>query len=206
MSLVLAAIVIIVFAAILVPPYVFPPSDTFQKAASLDSPFGFTLHLEINTTSPAPGGHVLITGWLNSTSDSIETVNASNSWIQGSESLWTKPCTSGWPIGLGVMRGHYTQDNYTLGALLPLPQPLYICPLQSGTPSYFLLEPHSSRALVDIGGSPQYWVIESSYTFGYALWEGLSGSAGAGQLPAGVYTVVLADEWGDVLTTNFLVS
>ncbi len=206
MSLVLAAIVIVVFASIFIPPYVFPPRSTFQDSASLDSPFGFTLHLLINTTSPSPRGHVLITGWLNSTSDSIETVNASNSWIQGSEKLWTKPCTSGWPIGLGVMQGHYTQDNYTLGALLPLPHPLYYCPAQVGAPSYFLLEPHSSKALVDIGGSPQYWVIETSYTFGYTLGEGLSGGSGPNQLPTGVYTVVLTDEWGDVLTTNFLVS
>ena len=30
-------------------------------------------------------------------------------------------------------------------------------------------------------------------------------SLGQGQLPLGVYTGVAADEWGDVLLTNFLV-
>jgi len=36
--------------------------------------------------------------------------------------------------------------------------------------------------------------------------EGLPAGAGTNQLPSGVYTVIMADEWGDVLTTNFLVS
>jgi hypothetical protein len=104
------------------------------------------------------------------------------------------------------MAGHYTQDNYTLGSLLPLPQPAYHCPVSGGSPRYFLLEPHSSRSLVDIGGSPQYWLLQANLTFGYAPTEGLQGGSSSNLLPKGVYTVVLADEWGDVLTTNFVVS
>ena len=206
MSFVLAAIVITIFAAIFIPPIVFPSHDTFQRSVSLDSPFGFTLHLELNTTSPAPGGHVLLTGWLNSTFGSLENLTASNSWPQGLSGLWGRICTAGWPVGVGVMKGHYDQDNYSLGSLLPLPRPAVSCPVQLGVPSYFILESHSSKALVDIGGSPQYWIIQTYYTFGYALNEGLPAGAGTNQLPSGVYTVIMADEWGDVLTTNFLVS
>ena len=205
MSFVLAAIVITIFAAIFVPPYVFPSHDNFQRSVSMDSPFfGFTLHLDLNTTTPASSGHVLITGWLNSTSSSLENITTSNSWPLGLSGLWGKICTSGWPIGVGVMKGHYDQDNYTLGKLLPIPQPA--CPSQSEVPSYFILEPHSSKALVDIGGSPQYWIIQTDYTFGYTLNAGLPEGAGPNQLPTGVYTAILADEWGEVVTANFLVS
>jgi len=209
MSLVLAAIVITIFAAIFIPPYVFPAHDNFQRAVSLDSPFlGVTLHLTVNATNVAATGHILISGWVNSTSASIANISASDSWLQGPASLYRQPCTSGWPIGLGVMAGHYTQDNYTLGHLLPTAVPSPGCPSEAGSPSYFLLEPppHSSKTLVDIGGSPQYWILQGNYTFGYVDWLGLPGGSGPNQLPHGVYTVVLADEWGDVLTTNFSVS
>lgn len=197
MSLVLAAIVITVFAALFVPPYLNPPRVVYQPSVSVDSPFGFTLHLTFNSTDIKAGGSVLITGWVNSTSASVQNITAGDSWAFPRENLWTRICTPGWPIGLGVMRGHYTQDNYTLGTLIQLPQPLVFCPLQPGIPNYFLLEGHSSKALVTLGGSPAIWTLQTGLTFG-----GPSGQA----LQPGVYTAVLADEWGDVLTNIFLVS
>jgi hypothetical protein len=53
--------------------------------------------------------------------------------------------------------------------------------------------------LVTIGSTPEIWVIQSSLIFGQE-------SIGQGQLPAGVYTALAADEWGDVLVTNFRVT
>jgi hypothetical protein len=193
MSLVLAAIVITIFAAIFVSPYAFPPSDTFQTSATLDSAFGFTLHIQINSTAPASGAALQISGWLNSSSASIDNVTAADSWGSGPGGLWTHACTDGWPIGVGIMQGHYTQDNYTMGTLVQIPMPATYCPV-TPSPTYFLLDPHSSTALVDLNGVPQYWVLQSSYSFP------------TGGHPSGVYTAVLADEWGDVVTTNFRVS
>ena len=193
MSLVLAAIVLTIFAAIFAAPYVFPAGSTFGESASYDSAFGFSLHLRINATSLPGGDAVLVTGWLNSSSGSIYNLTSAAGWGVGPAGLWTRMCTQGWPVGVGVMQGHYTQDNYTSGSLIPVPMP-YHCPLEPPPPGYFLLAPHSSKALVDLGGTPQYWVLQSSYPFGTA------------NLPAGVYTAVLADEWGDVVTTSFVVS
>ncbi len=198
MSVILAAVVITVLAAIFVPPYVNPVHDVFQSPVSYDSPFGFVMHLELNATSVPAGGGILLTGWINSSSSSIEQVNASDSWAFDQAQLWGKICTSGWPIGVGLMRGHYTQDNYTLGTLISVPRPYAACPAQAGTPSDFLLRAHSSEALVTIGGTPQLWVLQSSLAFG----RDVSGNP----LSPGVYTAVLADEWGDVLTANFLVT
>lgn len=194
MSLVLAAIVITIFAAIFISPFAFAPPNTFQKSTSLDSVFGFTLHLQINATTAAPGSNLLVSGWLNSSSDSIVNVTAADAWALGPAGLLTRSCAEGWPIGVGVMEGHYTQDNFSSGTLLPLPVPAAHCPYAASAPGYFLLTPHSSQALVDLNGTPQYWVLQSSF------------SLGTSQLPPGVYTAVLADEWGDVLTTNFVVS
>ncbi len=196
MSVVLAAIVLTIFASLFVPPYIYPYHETFQPAVSLNSPFGFTLHLTINSTSVPSGGSVLLTGWLNSTSSSVENVTAANAWALQQSGLWGRICTSGWPIGLGVMKGHFTQDNYTLGYLIPMPRPLVACPVYAQTPPYFLLEPHTSKALVTIGGNPALWDIHTALTFRQYIGSGLQ---------QGVYTAVVADEWGDVLTTNFRV-
>ncbi|HEV2137556.1 MAG TPA: hypothetical protein VGR53_01805 [Nitrososphaerales archaeon] len=197
MSLVLAAIVITVFAAIFVPPYVYPTHNVYQSSVSSDSPFGFTLHLRINSTSVPHAGAILLTGWVNSTSSSIENVTAANAWGLPQGKLWGRICTTGWPIGLGVMKGHYTQDNYTLGTVIPVPQPLASCPVQPSPPRYFLFEAHSSNALVTIGGNTVTWRIQTELSF--------SGFQISTQ-QSGVYTAVIADEWGDVLTTNFLVT
>ena len=199
MSLVLAAIVITIFAAIFIPPYISPQHNVFQKSTTLDSPFGFEMHLQVNSTSFSTSGAILVSGWVNSTAGSIENITAANSWGVPLSGLWGTTCQPGWPIGVGVMQGHYTDDNYSLGTLLNFSRPLDFraCGLL-GRPSYFLLEPHSSKALVTVGTGPALWIIQTSFSFGPANLTA--------PLKPGVYTAVLADEWGDVLTTNFRVS
>lgn len=198
MSIVLAAMAITIFAAIFIPPHFSPAHDVFQSSVSAGTPSGFIMHLTMNATRVGTGGSVLVTGWLNSTSDSLYNITAANAWGLPQNMLWEPPCVSGWPIGIGVMEGHYTADNYTMGTLVPVPKPLTSCPVQAASPSYYVFEKYSSRALVDFGGTPSIWTIQTTFTFP----QYLSGSG----LHPGVYTAVLADEWGDVLTANFLVA
>jgi len=198
MVLVLAAIVITIFAAIFIPPYLNPPSDIFPQSVSYDSGFGFTMHLTINVSSGSPTWSALLTGWVNSTSPSINNVTAADSWAFPLGGLFTKPCTPGWPIGIGVMEGHYTQDNYTLGVLLPLNLSRSQCTGTSNSPNSFTFEPQTSRALVVLGGTPSFWTIQAALNF--------TGTTPGYLLPPGVYTAVLADEWGDILAANFRAS
>jgi len=207
MSLVLAAILITIFAAIFIPPYVAPSHDVFPRSVSFDSLFGYTMHVSLNSTTISPLGHVLLTGWLNSSSNSIQNVTAADSWALQQGMLWERQCTSGWPIGIGVMQGHYTQDNYTLGTLIQPARSPVQCPA-SASPQYFLLYPLSSEALASVNGNPYRWSILMNVSFGQ---DSVSANAIPGVpsprgLPPGVYTAVLADEWGDVLTANFEVS
>ncbi len=198
MAIVLASIVITIFAAIFIPPYLNPAHDVFQASVSAVSPYGFTMYLTINSTSVEPTGGILVSGWVNSTSSSVENVTGSDTWgVSQSSRLMGRGCTNGWPIGVGVMEGHYTQDNLTQGSLIPIIVP-YHCPVEPAAPSYYLFEAHSSKALVDIGGTPYIWTIQTTLEF--------NGSTSEYQVQPGVYTAVLADEWGDVLTTNFVVS
>ena len=122
---------------------------------------------------------------------------AATSWALGPQGLWTKICTNGWPLGVGFMAGYFTPDNYSLGTLVSIPQPLVACPIMANTPGYFLLQPRGSTAIVKLGGSLAEWNLTS--VLGLA-----SGKLGVQR--GGVYTAVAADEWGDVAIAHFRVS
>ena len=207
MALILAVMAITILAAIFIPPYLNPSHDEFQTAVSTDSGFGFAMSLTLNSTAVQPLGHLALTAWLNSTSDSIQNITSQESWTYPQSGLWTLPCIGGWPIGIGVMEGHYTEDNYTLGTLLPLNPPDTKC-LASSPPQYLLLYPHSSEAQASINGSLSPWLLRMEFTFGEGslAQNALPASQKGSGLPQGVYTVVLADEWGDVLTASFQVT
>ena len=199
MSVVLAIIVMVILIALFVPPYLNPSHDVFLPAVSLNSPFGFAMHLTVNVTSGAPTWSVMLRGWVNSTSPSIENVTSSDSWALPHSGLWMGPCPPGCPLGVGVMQGHYTQDNYTQGTLLPLDHVRSPpCPGLAYCPTSFALEPYGSKALVVLGGTPNFWELETSLH--------LTGTTPGYLLQPGVYTAVLADEWGDILTTNFQIA
>lgn len=204
---VLAAVVIALVASALVLPYFSGPNASFQKSVTLSSPEGFTLFLNISSTSISTSGNVNVTSWAVNGSPYISNISAANSWGVLEGGLWTRPCTSGWPIGVGLMQGHYDGNNYTQGKLIPVGSIPILCPVAVVPPHYFAFEPHSSKAFVELAGAPAFWTIRSSLVFGGKSLgpQGLPDSPGPNQLPPGVYTVVAADEWGDVLTTNFRV-
>lgn len=209
MSLILAVMAVVIFAAIFVPPYINPSHDLFQQSVSFDSPAGFTMHLTLNATSIPPAGSVLMEGWVNGSSPAIENLTVADQWAFEPSLLWGIGCTSGWPIGIGVMAGHYNQDNYTLGTLIQMSQMQVSCPV-SPAPQFILLypPPHSSQALASVNQNPVHWLLQTDLTFSAnSLGTGSHpGSPVPSELAPGVYTAVLADEWGDVLTSNFIVS
>ena len=193
--IVIAAMVLVVAAALSVPQLVSPVHEQFEASASVASPYGFSLNLRLNATQLGAGQGQTITAWLNSTSPQVATISAASDWPMGTDGLWTKLCTNGWPLGVGVMEGYFTAENYSLGSLVRVPMPLIGCPIQSGTPTFFLLQPQGSTAIVKVSGVLAEWNLTSTL--------GLAGP----QLNSsrGVYTAVAADEWGDVAITHFRV-
>ncbi len=204
MSIVLAAIVITVFAGLFLAPYL-QPTEGFQQSVSVPSIEGFNLDLTVNTTSVAPGGFVNVTAWAVSTSKTIENITAQDAWAVESSELWLSRC--GEPVGIGIMEGYYTSDNYTQGSLISVGAAPGTC--QSSPPKYFLFEPNSSEALVVENDTGYTWTIGSTLVFGPLGGQASSSSTttvSAATLPAGTYTVVAADEWGDLALTNFQVT
>ena len=194
MALVLVAIVAVAFAAIFLPPIFNPVHEQFVASSSVTSPYGFTLNLGLNTTAVPSGGAVSISAWLNSTSPQIESVSAISSWPIGPAGLWTKTCTAGWPLGVGVLEGYFDSSNYTEGALVQIPGPLINCPNEAPVPTSFILQPFNSNALVESGGSAKMESLQSALT--YAPRSPILQQHGA-------FTVVAIDEWGDVAVVHF---
>ncbi len=198
MVFVLAAIVLTVFAAIFIPPIVNPLHEQFNQSGYSDSVYGFRLTILLNATQLASNGGVAVTAWLNNTSSETNNVTAASQWPAGLQGLWTRICTNGWPLGVGVMPGYFTQDNYTRGSLIRVPVPLIGCPVSIYTPTFFLMQPGSSTAIVRLNGVLSDWNLTTTLSLGSAQ---LSRNAGSG-----VFTAVAADEWGDVAIAHFRIA
>ncbi len=195
--IVIAAVVATIAVALFVPPLVSPAHEQFISTTSVASPYGLSLNLRLNGTQLSEGQGQTIMAWLNSTSIQVANVSATNNWALGPQGLWTRICTNGWPLGVGLMAGYYTTDNYTLGSLVALPMPLVGCPVMIGTPGFFLLQPNGSTAIVKLNGSLAEWNLTS--TLGLA-------SSQLGSQRTGVYTAIAADEWGDIAIVHFRVN
>src|SRR5271157_2476826 len=116
-TVVVLAVVVVVLAASIGLTLLFDVTpNTFQTKTSVGSTYPLTLTLEINETSAKTTGAVEITAWLNGSSTSSGNVSATSNWAFAG--LVTSQCPVGWPLGIGVMQGHYTTDNYSLGTLL----------------------------------------------------------------------------------------
>jgi hypothetical protein len=196
MTVVIAAVLAVLAASLTVPPLVNPVHEQFQKSSFTTSPLGFNLFVAVNTTRIASGQSVSISAWIENTMNRINNITASNLWPLGP--LWTRPCTAGWPIGIGVMQGYFTIDNISAGRLLTLWYQTPRCPVSSYSPEFFLVQPSGSRAIVTFANGIQQWDLNATASFkGYIVGQGE---------PApfrGVYTVVVADEWGDIALTHF---
>lgn len=195
MALVLAAMVITVFAALFVPPLVNPPHEQFAPEVYESSPYGFSLYLEVSPTSLGTGGTITVTAWLNNTGGQVDNVTGSSGWLL--PWLSETPCSSGYPvpIGLGVLGGYYTTSNVTSGEPLAA-APLGPCSSAGPRPPYFAIAPLSTQSIVFYEGALHGWNLSSSFALsGYG-----NGTKTAFQ---GVYTVVAGDEWGDLIVTHF---
>ena len=76
-------------------------------------------------------------------------------------------------------------------------------------PFVYVFKPMSDRVSVYLGGQPYSNETASISASVNGFWTGGQGSTGLAKLnqfPAGVYTIVGADEWGNVLVLHFTVT
>jgi hypothetical protein len=142
--------------------------------------------------------------------NSVNNVTEANEWKYTQDSL--SPCgpdPMAYPVRFAVVQGLYGQDNYNSSKALPLYNPgnLYPCGKVEvlGGPYAYGFQPLSD-AFSFPSGSTQQEVGAASLTIstrGY--WTGGQNNVPAAfkTFPSGYYTVIAADEWGNVVLLQF---
>lgn len=169
---------------------------------------------EYNTTISS-GTNITLRIQLVNTGDTIINTSRGDSWpvIDGSPRLLsTGPCGSYFPYGYAVFGGNLTVDSIRNATPLQMYEPgIYGCPVFLGF-KYYVFQPDSDTAVVSGPNPPFSITLYSNLSFsGY--WTNNSSESRNlpfqnyhfNYFPQGVYTVVVADQWGALALMHFTV-
>ena len=184
-------------------------SAVTESSSHVNSSLGLRLDLNVTVTG---SGYVTVQGddfnALNSTSN----IRASNDWPMppGTVNPYDE-CPVGFPVGIAILNGSYSEDNFTSGNALALYNTNNIASCTESAPvgmTSYSFRPLSTYATELVGNQTSYGASTtiSSSSFGY--W---TGSADLGPTPAFhtfssniTYTALAVDEWGDVVLLHFV--
>jgi hypothetical protein len=110
------------------------------------------------------------------------------------------------PIAFDVLQGHYTLANYTSGSAVDVHGPdVFACVPDAADLSYYVFQPNSDNFTgpASTGTGRSSHAAEVSVDVSQVWSDGLTTVA---PLPAGQYTVVAADNWGQLAMVHFTVS
>jgi hypothetical protein len=227
-AIVLAALAVVAAVAIIqtksAPHYVGFGTPILFEASPVSSQ-GLRLDLAYNTTILNPGQRLNVIVSLFNTLASANTVATSGDWLfQGvSVAMWP-PCYYNMPVEAVVLKGNYTlQDLRTVANVT-----FHTLCMESVTIDHATFQPSSSQAtltgIYGVSGANQtsgpFKLSANFTTSGY--WDLLNNSRqlnspilGANQYPPlpptatefvpGVYTVAVADEWGQAVILHVVV-
>ena len=180
-------------------------TQTLSSSASGQStPQGLKLGLDVSTN--ATGALVIAISETNLL-DRVNNVTTANDWpYPNTNSL---PCGNynQIPFEYAVLQGYYDTSNYTSTGALTLydPAEFYPCPTEIFPGPYLLFSPLSDNvSRTHSPGQEDSFLASASYSVtGY--YTGSGNSASFHQFPAGTYTVLAEDEWGNVALLPFSV-
>ena len=140
-------------------------------------------------------------------------------------------CAPAYPLKFGMYAGYFTLSNISSGVPLTLIAPENYCGLSLGYPAYYVFQPLSDITApgpatffsTNINGSVTHTTTVENYSSGsfapymsfsypvfiYYAYTPFNPSCNSCwtnlELPTGTYTIVGADEWGDLVLTHFKV-
>jgi len=198
-----------------------PPASTTRLTTStlFSSVFGTPAALVVNSSDglglslqvePSPDGNYTITVRESNLLDSVNNVTAAEEWKLPQQSL--DPCGTPSPpatVELALVQGLYAQSNYTSAKALPLYDTanLYTCGRITfeGGSNEFAFQPLNDHFAFPSGSAqPDDGTAQASITTG-GYWTGGQDDVPAAfqPFPAGFYTAIGADEWGNVVFLQF---
>ena len=172
-------------------------------ASAEGTPPGLKLGLQISTNAT---GALSISANETNLLNKVNNVTAAADWpFPNTGSL---PCGNynQFPIEYAVLQGHYDSGNYTSASALTLYDPgdVYLCVTESFLGPYLLFAPVSDNVSYSSGQEGSFLVSANVSVTGY--WTRSGTTASFHQFPPGVYTVLVEDEWGNILLLPFTVT
>lgn len=185
-----------------------PATASFdQTSASGTGANGLKLELSINTTSIAPGQSLEISLGDYNTLSRANNLSAADGWPVSY--LSDGPCGDlNYPMGFAVVSGNYVTANVSSAQPLALYAPgTYFCPLVVGGVKGYDFASTNSTAEVYAACTPEPCLqIQTNATSTIQGYWPQPNATAMEALPAGVYTVVAGDEWGNLVVLHFSVS
>lgn len=176
-----------------------------SSASVIIRSLGLSLGLRLAADN-SNGGSVRITVEELNLLNRVNNVSATSSWQIPNESLrgpWETTM-----VGYAIYHGFYDASNFTSGKPLPLVEigsgrvSCTPCP----APTYYLFQPNSDNATTSPGS--KFWYTSSSFML-INFTENISGywtsSTSFEVFPAGTYTVLALDQWGQATVLHFTV-
>lgn len=185
---------------------------TFQIPNSTVSSLNSTLGLDLQLfVAPSNGTFGLdISAEVLNARDVSNNVTDEDLWWYSSSALNPfTDCGSPGSVGFGIFRGYFNLTNTSIPATLPLYNnsgtTTWVCSTSGyGYPHSFSFLPQSDEAeLIDTSGQSVGSEIISIYDTVDGYWY--NGGPTFQQFPAGNYTIIAADEWGQVAFLHFTV-
>ena len=185
------------------------PAETMHDEMTTEV-FGFGYNTTISS-----GSNVTLRIRLVNTSDTVINMSRNNLWpvVDGfSRALSIGPCGYYYPYGFAVFSGYLTMESIGYTPPLAIFEPgVYMCPLFLEF-KYYSFQPYSDTAVVSGTNTPLNITLYSNLNFsGYWTYNGsVSGNTTSqnyhfNYFENGVYTILVADQWGAVSLMYFTV-
>ena len=182
-------------------------STGIATASVSNSSDGLNLNLQVNAGG---NGTFTVTAYESNLLSSVNNVTEANQWKYPVDLLnpANNCAPTNNPVGFAIFQGYYGMSNYTSGKALPLynTNVEFHC-TENIYPNEYVFQPLSDSISVYNHGQ-----FETNGTASLSLLTGGYWTGGAGTPTSasfsefrGVYTVLAADEWGNVLLLHFTV-
>jgi hypothetical protein len=179
-------------------------SSTYSGTTSSTTAAGLQLNLSLDKSALNPGNAVTVSLVEHNAATTVTNVSRGSSWPLSSLALG--PCgTSGFPIGIAVFEGHYTNANVSSATPLRIFKPSAPCPAAVAYPAWYAFQPQSDLAKTSMNTAPisihAMVIVNGTWTGGDLAGNGATLSS----LSPGAYTVAGGDEWGRLVLQYFSV-
>lgn len=170
---------------------------------------GLQLILNLGNVTIHSGQNETINFQLYNAFDTMNTVNVERNYpiFASANQISAGPC-SDIPYGIAVLSGNYSVDSLRSATPLQIFEPgVYFCPAEFMV-SQYQFYPHSSRAKLYSNESGFLQGVSADFNESVNLsgyWNGNYKAHTFETFSPGIYTVVAADGWGQVLALHFLV-